>query len=176
MNDEINDQSVANELTPYQLFVIDVRKRNQEFFKDLSPIEINKRIAYQWTLMNQMERRSYYERCGIHIDKAIASKIRKLSRDTTSSNESFNSDDNKESTHDHTNNHNTGNDEDSQRGQKSTKEFTGSDEDVDYSTPKKRKGRRRKGYKRNNFDSFSNADNEDIYVPPRRGRGGRRKK
>ena len=176
MNDDINEEQIETELTPYQLFLHDVKKRNQEFFKDLSPIEINKRIAYQWILMNQMERRYYYERCGIHIDKSIASKIRKLNKDSASSNESMNSDDNKEQINDNINGHSTVNDEDIQRGRKSTKEFTGSDEDIEYSTPKKRKGRRRKGFKRNNFDSFSNADNEDSYVPPRRGRGGRRRK
>lgn len=176
MNDEINQESAVSDLSPYQLFTLDVRKRNQEFFKELSPIEINKRIAFQWTLMSQLERRSYYERCGIHIDKSIASKIRKLNKDSNSSNESMNSDDNRELIHEHINNHNTANDDDTQRGRRSTKEFIGSDDDVEYSTPKRRKGRRRKGFKRNNFDLHSNADNEDNYVPPRRGRGGRRRK
>lgn len=175
MNNEIKDQTNANELTPYQLFFLDVKRRNEEFFKELTPIEINRRIAYQWTLMNQIERRAYYERCGIHIDKIIASKIRKLNKELTSSNESINSDEVKDSNHDHANNNN--NDNDDQIGiQKSVKELTGSDEDIEYSTPKKRKGRHRKGYRRNNFDSYSNADNEDNYVPPRRGRGGRRRK
>lgn len=175
MNDDFNYQSTMDDITPYQLFIIDVRKRNHDFFKDLSPIEISKRIAYQWTLMNQLERRSYYERCGIYIDKVIASRIRKLNKDSTSSNESINSDDNRETIQNNVNNYNSENNDDLKNGWKSTKEISGSDEDIEYSVPKKRKGRRKKGHRRRDFDSISNADNEDNYVPPRRVRGRRRK-
>ncbi|OHS97659.1 hypothetical protein TRFO_09385 [Tritrichomonas foetus] len=68
----------VHKLTPFQLFTIEARQREHVFFQSLSPIEIQKRIAYQWSVMNQSERRSYYNRCGVAIDKEIQMKLKRL--------------------------------------------------------------------------------------------------
>ena len=74
-----------NGFTPFQLFTIDLKQRNNKLFDGLSVLEIARKIAFQWTQMSQIERRQYYEKAGKHVDKLMSAKIRGLANDDSES-------------------------------------------------------------------------------------------
>ena len=163
-------------LSPFQLFSLDVKKRNEEFFKELSPLQILKRIAYQWSMMSQGERRNYYEMCGVHIDKAIAMKIRKLNRTSFHpdsynpyNSNSLNSEDSNDSSQEGSKGvNNTGygaksGDEKLEKTEKNRD--TKNSEEEEYAAPK----RGRKKVRGNNKDSYNFSENDSLQSP-RRGR------
>ena len=68
----------AIEQTPFQIFADDVKLKYSSEIKELSPLEVSRKIAFLWTKMSQSERRGYYERAGKRVDKSLSAKIRVL--------------------------------------------------------------------------------------------------
>lgn len=71
-------ETEAESQTPFQIYADDVKAKYADEIKELSPLEVSRKIAFLWTKMTQAERRRYYERAGKHVDKSLSAKIRVL--------------------------------------------------------------------------------------------------
>lgn len=65
-------------LTAFQLFTLDMKSKHANVYENLSPLEMTRKIAFEWTRMTQAERLWYYERIGRVIDRDVGERIRLL--------------------------------------------------------------------------------------------------